>query len=94
MKNDIDMKEYYCIGIKRKSKVKESDLTPISRQLSASAVTLVGDNGGIYIFTNKKVMGRHLKQLKDENSDKTVIYKPLTMGTELPDIKPSQIIEA
>lgn len=90
---DYMERKYYCIGIARKAKVKAEDLTTLSKGLSSSQYTLVGDNNGIYIFTDKTVMSKYMKELKSEQNDTTVRYKALDMGCEMPSIKPSQLIE-
>lgn len=86
-------RKYYCIGISRRSGVKIKDLTPLSEKFSSSQWTLVGDNNGIYIFTDKSVMSKYMEELKSEQNDATVRYKALDMGCEMPSIKSSQLIE-
>lgn len=91
---NIKKKHYYCIGIKRRSGLKENQLTELSKKFKDNRVTLVGETGGIWIFDDKKKMQEYLKKCKTEHDDKTVIFKSLDMGTEMPGIKPSQLIAA
>jgi len=87
------MKEqrFYCIGIHKRCNVKEKDETELSRKLSSKGVTLVGE-GAVWIFDNKSKAKEYLKRCKAEQTDKTVLYKLLDMGTEMPKINPSKLI--
>lgn len=87
-------KHYWCIGVKRRCGLKESQLTELSKKFKENCNTLVGETNGIWIFDDKKKMQEYLKKCKTENNDGTVVYKSLDMGTEMPKVKPSQLISA
>ena len=83
-------KNYYCIGIRKKVRIKEADETELSKKLSSNAYTLVGEDA-VLIFDNKTECKEYLKSAKEEMNDKNIVFKILDYGTEMPKINPSKL---
>lgn len=83
-------KNYYCIGIRKKVRVKEADETELSKKLSSNAYTLVGEDA-VLIFDDKTECKEYLKSAKEKMNDKNIVFKILDYGTEMPKINSSKL---